>query len=39
MSNPSSSDSAKLLDRVRQILRRKHYSVCIGQAYVHWGKR
>ncbi|MDZ7414261.1 MAG: phage integrase N-terminal SAM-like domain-containing protein, partial [candidate division KSB1 bacterium] len=31
--------SPKLLDRVRQTLRRKHYSYRTEQAYVHWIKR
>lgn len=45
MSNPSqgklaqASSSPKLLDRVRETLRRKHYSYRTEQAYVHWIKR
>lgn len=31
--------SPKLLDRVRQTLRRKHYSYRTEQAYIHWIKR
>jgi site-specific recombinase XerD len=29
----------KLLDRVRDVLRRKHYSYSTEQAYVYWNKR
>ena len=45
MSNPSpqkparSPSSPKLLDRVRETLRRKHYSYRTEQAYVGWIKR
>ena len=45
MSNPSppkpaqAPSSPKLLDRVRETLRRKHYSHRTEQAYVHWIKR
>ena len=45
MSNPSppkpaqAPSSPKLLDRVRETLRRKHYSYRTEQAYVHWIKR
>ena len=33
------SSPPKLLDRVRETLRRKHYSYRTEQAYVHWIKR
>ena len=36
---PSPQRLPKLLDRVRQALRRKHYSYRTGQAYIHWIKR
>ena len=45
MSNPSppkpaqAPSSPKLLDRVRETLRRKHYTYRTEQAYVHWIKR
>jgi len=29
----------KLLDRVRQAIRTRHYSPRTGQAYVHWIRR
>nr|WP_200907276.1 phage integrase N-terminal SAM-like domain-containing protein [Ardenticatena maritima] len=43
MSRPSSQQPPqrplKLLDRVRQVLRRKHYSYRTEQAYIQWIKR
>lgn len=29
----------RLLDRVREVLRRKHYSIRTEEAYIHWIKR
>ncbi len=34
-----SSIKPKLLDRVRDLLRVKHYAICTEQAYTHWIKR
>ncbi len=31
--------SRKLLDRVRDAIRLKHYSILTEQAYIHWIKR
>ena len=46
MSTPSQRSSSprrqrprRLLDRVREVLRRKHYSYRTEQAYIHWIKR
>jgi integron integrase len=36
---PSAGHKPKLLDRVRDIIRRKHYSIRTEQAYVDWIKR
>jgi hypothetical protein len=33
------STQPRLLDRVRDRLRYKHYSLCTEQAYIHWIKR
>ena len=33
------SPSPKLLDRVRQAIRRKHYSIRTEDAYVNWIRR
>ncbi|RME11273.1 MAG: integron integrase [Ardenticatenia bacterium] len=38
-SQKPSQRSPKLLDRVRQVLRRKHYSYRTEQAYIQWIKR
>jgi hypothetical protein len=29
----------KLLDRIRNTCRLRHYSLCTEQAYVHWAKK
>ena len=34
-----SSDGRRLLDRVRDALRQRHYSYRTEQAYIHWIKR
>lgn len=36
---PSSASNPKLLDQVRQAIRRRHYSDRTEKAYVHWIKR
>jgi hypothetical protein len=36
---PSAGHKAKLLDQVRDVIRRKHYSIRTEQAYVDWIKR
>src|SRR6266498_3963977 len=36
---PSSSHKPKLLDQVRDVIRRKHYSIRTEQAYCDWIKR
>ena len=36
---PSSSDGVKLLDRVRQAIRMRHYSRRTEEAYVYWIRR
>jgi integron integrase len=38
-SNAAAASSPKLLDRVRWLLRGKHYSIRTGQAYVDWIRR
>ena len=35
----ASSTSPKLLDQVRNVIRRKHYSIRTEQSYVHWIRR
>ena len=39
MSKPHSTPPPRLLDRVRQAFRRKHYSYRTEQSYVYWMKR
>lgn len=36
---PAAADSPRLLDRVREVVRRRHYSYRTEQTYVHWIKR
>ena len=36
---PSAGHKPKLLDQVRDVIRRKHYSIRTEQAYVDWIKR
>ena len=36
---PTAANSPRLLDLVRDAIRRKHYSIRTEQAYVHWIKR
>ena len=36
---PSGGHKPKLLDQVRDVIRRKHYSIRTEQAYVDWIKR
>jgi hypothetical protein len=38
-SNASVGSSPKLLDRVRWLLRAKHYSIRTEEAYVDWARR
>jgi len=33
------TDKPKLLDQVRDVIRRKHYSIRTEQAYIDWIKR
>jgi len=39
VSQPVSASQPRLLDRVREALRRKHYSIRTEEAYVDWIKR
>jgi len=39
LSSPTASNKPKLLDRVREVIRRKHYSIRTEQAYCDWIKR
>ena len=39
LSTTASVRNPKLLDRVRDALRRKHYSIRTEQAYSHWIRR
>ena len=38
-SPPQTTTKPKLLDQVRDVLRRKHYSMRTEQSYVDWIKR
>src|SRR5688572_10956071 len=39
LSNPASAGKPKLLDRVRSVLRLKHYSLRTEEAYTDWTRR
>jgi integron integrase len=39
LSSPTASNKPKLLDQVRDVIRRKHYSIRTEQAYCDWIKR
>jgi plasmid stabilization system protein ParE len=39
VASTASADNPKLLDRVRDVIRRKHYSIRTEQAYTDWIKR
>ena len=39
LSSPPSLNKPKLLDQVREVIRRKHYSIRTEQAYLDWIKR
>jgi integron integrase len=39
LSSPRASNKPKLLDQVREVIRRKHYSIRTEQAYCDWIKR
>jgi len=39
LASTATRDKSKLLDRVRDALRRKHYSIRTEQAYTHWIRR
>ncbi len=38
-SQPQTTAKPRLLDQVREVLRRKHYSIRTEQSYVDWIKR
>jgi integrase len=39
IASPSSANKPKLLDQVRDVIRRRHYSIRTEQAYTDWIKR
>src|SRR5437667_1224151 len=39
ITSPAASNKPKLLDQVRDVIRRKHYSIRTEQAYIDWIKR
>src|SRR5204862_3518744 len=39
ITSPTASNKPRLLDQVREVIRRKHYSIRTEQAYVDWIKR